>query len=346
MTPTTASTSEAVEIDYAANLLWNALAIGYTFTAYGVSLVLLCLSNGWLNVLGMVLLTHSLVYSAYLSHEFMHSNIFTRRWILGVRQLNAIGGNLMLWLNGGCYARFDDLTHLHIGHHVDRVDYAIDFPNWLRSLPKPLYGLVIALEWLHIPALDLLLRWRSATAPFWLESRKDERLRAFVLLLVRGSLFLGLGLLSWKALPLYGIAYISMIHILRFMDAFQHTYEVFPLGAPTPEHDYTFEQSNTFSNIISLQYPWLNLLLLNFSYHNAHHYAMKCPWHNLPALDKQLFRDDEIHYIALYRLLWNYHQFRLKRIFSNQGQAVDEEGRLTLDRFYGGLGVSLLVLPC
>ena len=76
MTPTTASTSEAVEIDYAGNLLWNAIAIGYTFTAYGVSLFLLCLSNGWLNVLGVVLLTHSLVYSAYLAHEFMHSNIF------------------------------------------------------------------------------------------------------------------------------------------------------------------------------------------------------------------------------------------------------------------------------
>lgn len=346
MNSATASTSKTVEINYTANFLWNALAIAYTLTAYGISVVLLCLSNGWLNALGVVLLTHALVYSAYLSHEFMHGNIFTRRWILGVRQLNVLGGNLMLWLNGGCYARFDDLARLHIAHHVDRVDYGIDLPNWLRSLPQPLYFLVIALEWLHIPALDILLRWRSATAPFWLESRKDERLRASLLLLVRGTLFLGLGLLSWKALLLYGIAYISMIHILRFMDAFQHTYKVFPLGASTPKHDYTFEQSNTFSNVVSLQYPWLNLLLLNFSYHNAHHHAMKCPWHNLPALDQQLFRGDEVYYIPLYRLLCNYHQFRLQRIFCHQGQAVDGNGHLTLPSFYGGIGVSFLVLPC
>lgn len=346
MNPATASTSKVDQTGYAASFFWNALAIAYTLTSYSTSLVLLCLSNGWLNALGVLLLTHALVYSAYLSHEFMHGNIFTRRWILGVRRLNAFGGNLMLWLNGGCYARFDDLTRLHIAHHVDRVDYAIDFPNWLHSLPRPLYFFVIALEWLHIPALDIWLRWRSATAPLLLKSRKDERLRVSLLLLVRCSLFLGLGLLFWKALLFYGIAYISMIHILRFLDAFQHTYEVFPLGASTPEHDYTFEQSNTFSNLVSLQYPWLNLLLLNFSYHNAHHHAMKCPWHNLPALDRKLFRGDEVHYIPLYQLLGNYHQFRLKRIFSHQGQAVDGDGNLTLPRFYGGIGVSFLVLPC
>jgi fatty acid desaturase len=138
-----------------------------------------------------------------------------------------------------------------------------------------------------------------------------------------------------------------MIQILRFMDAFQHTYEVFSLGASTPEHDYAFEQSNTFSNVISRQYPWLNLLFLNFGYHNVHHHhAMKCPWHNLPALDRQLFGGDEVHYIPLQRLLWNYHQFRLSRIFSNQGQAVDEAGRLMLDKLYGAIGVSFLVLPC
>jgi hypothetical protein len=112
----------------------------------------------------------------------------------------------------------------------------------------------MALEWLYFPAVDFLLRWRSITAPFWLESRKDERLRTSLLLLVRGSLFLVLGLLSSKALILYGIAYTGMVQVLRFMDAFQHTYEVFPLGAAIPNHDHAFQQSNTFSNVISRQY--------------------------------------------------------------------------------------------
>jgi fatty acid desaturase len=342
----TVSSSAANEPDYAAHAIWNTLAIAYTLIGYSAGVFLLCQSNGWLNACGVVLLSHALVYSAYLAHEFMHGTIFTRRWVLGVRQWNALGGNLMLWLNGGCYARFNDLTLLHIGHHVDRVDYAIDFAQWLRSLPKPLYGLIIALEWLHFPMIDFLLRWRSITAPFWLASRKDERLRTTLLLLVRGGLFLVLGLVSRKALILYGIAYTLMVQALRLMDAFQHTYTVFSFGSVTPNHDYAFEQSHTFSNVLSRQHSWLNLLFLNFGYHNAHHHAMKCPWHRLPTLDRHLFSNHDAHYIPLHRLLWNYHQFRLSRVFSEQGEVVNSESGLVLDQFYGAIGVSFLVLPC
>jgi fatty acid desaturase len=117
----------------AANAVWHTLAIAYTFTGYSIGLFLLYQSSVWLNALGVLLLTHALLYSAYLSHEFMHGSVFTRRWILGIRQLNAIGGNLMLWLNGGCYARFNDLALLHIKHHVDQVDYAIDFAQFTQS---------------------------------------------------------------------------------------------------------------------------------------------------------------------------------------------------------------------
>ncbi|OLP19625.1 fatty acid desaturase [Leptolyngbya sp. 'hensonii'] len=333
--------------DHWTHSLWNLLAIGYTLIGYGTGIGLLLHPNGWLNGLGVLLLTHALVYSAYLSHEFMHGTIFTRRGLLGVRQLNALGGTLMLWLNGGCYARFDDLARLHMGHHVDRVDYAIDFPQWLQHLPPSLYGLVLALEWLHIPVIDFLLRWRSITAPFWLASRREERLRTTILLLVRGGLFLGLGLLSWKALLLYGIAYTGMVQVLRLMDAFQHTYKVFPLGVSTPDHSYAYEQANTFSNLLSQRYPWLNLLVLNFSYHNAHHHAMKSPWHRLPALDRQLFQVSEVHNrISLARQLWNYHRFRLSRIFAKLEPAVDESGRLPVEGFQGAIGVSFLVLPC
>lgn len=96
--------------------LWNAIAITYTLGGYGSAIALIC--SNWLNVLGVVLLAHSLIISAYLSHEFMHGTIFAeRKW-------NAVGGNIMLWLNGGCYARFKDLTQDHIAHHINRVDFA------------------------------------------------------------------------------------------------------------------------------------------------------------------------------------------------------------------------------
>lgn len=339
------SSKSGTQGEAAKAVFWNTLALVYLIGGYGCSLACLISPNGWLKAIGVLWLTHVLVYSAYLSHEFMHSTIVTRRWLLGVRQWNALGGNLMLWLNGGCYARFDDLARIHIAHHIDRVDFsAFDLGQWLEALPTPLQRLILALEWCYFPAISLMLRWRAIAAPFYTEARRSERGRTVVVLLTRGTLFAGLAWMSWKALILYFVAYVGMIQVLRFMDAFQHTYEVFPLGTPLPSRDYDHEQANTFSNVVSLRYPWLNGLLLNFGYHNAHHHAMKCPWYRLPALDRELFGEGTVRHIPLHQLLGNFHRFRLKRIFSGQGQAVDAQERLTLDQFYGGIEVSFLIL--
>lgn len=161
-------------------------------------------------------------------------------------------------------------------------------------------------------------------------------------------LFSSFGVLGWislKALVLYFVSYIAMINILRFVDAFQHTYEVFAVGSELPKRDRAHEQANTFSNVISQRYKWLNLLLLNFGYHNAHHELMKCPWYSLPELDKELYSGKEIHYITLPELVGNYHRFRLSRVYSGQGTAVDAQGNRQLETFYGGIEVSFLVLP-
>jgi fatty acid desaturase len=84
--------------------LWNAIAFLYILTSYVGGIAFLLLPNGFLNALGVVLLTHSMVLSAYLTHEFMHGTIFTdMKW-------NTVGGSIMLWLNGGCYGRFRDLV--------------------------------------------------------------------------------------------------------------------------------------------------------------------------------------------------------------------------------------------
>jgi fatty acid desaturase len=333
-----------VNTSYPSQPLWNGLAISYTLIAYIIGLILVLQASFWLNLLGTLLLTHALVCSAYLSHEFMHGNIFTRRWLLSKRQWNALFGNLMLWLNGGCYARFEDLTKLHMAHHINRADYSVDFPNWLKSR-RMVRRLVISLEWLEIPILDYGLRWHSIVAPFWLASRRQERLRIILILMIRGTAFACLGWVSLKALFLYGIAHLGMVHVLRFLDAFSHTYQVFPMGTKTPKVDEEYEQANTFSNVVSLDYPWLNLLLLNFGYHNAHHQVMHCPWHSLRHLDRQLFQGTEAQYIPLHRLLWNYHHYRCHRIFSDQGHVVEEQGQYILSDFYGALGVSFLVLP-
>ncbi|MBD2461138.1 fatty acid desaturase [Oscillatoria sp. FACHB-1407] len=317
----------------------NAIAIFYTLASYVGGIALLLLPNGWLNALGVVVLTHSLIYSAYLSHEFMHSSIFVgRRW-------NAFWGDVMLWLNGGCYGRFDDLAKRHIGHHVNRVDFAgFDLPKALQQMPSWVRNSILTLEWLYFPVISLWLQWRSLTAPFWRADRREERSRIVAILLIRGALFTLLGFVSLKALLLYFVAYIGMITVLRWMDAFQHTYEVIPIDQPLPDRDRAHEQENTFSTVLSLKHPWLNVLLLNFGYHNAHHELMKCPWYALPELDRTLFSGHEVHYIPLTQLLWNYHRFRITRIFSGQGVAVDQQRNPTPETFYGAVGVSFLVI--
>ena len=257
---------------------------------------------------------------------------------------NAVGGNIMLWLNGGCYARFKDLAQEHIFHHVNKVDSVVfDLVAFINNRTAPIHGLILVLEFLYSPVISFMLQFRALTAPFWNPQRRDEWLRVIILLTVRGSLFTLLGLVSPKALALYFFAYTGVISVLRFMDALQHTYEAFPVGSPLPKHNnYAYEQTNTFTNLISRRYWWLNLLVLNFGYHNAHHAVMKCPWHSLHELDRDLFTG-QIHYLTLPQLLKNYHRFRVSRIFLGQGKAVDEQGNLELDTFYGAVGVSFLV---
>jgi fatty acid desaturase len=335
-------TSTSIDVQsyvYRQKPLWNAIALGYTLASYGGGIALLLLANGWLNALGVVLLTHSLVLAAYFSHEFMHSTIFaTRRW-------NAIWGNIMLWITGACYARFDDLARRHIAHHVDRVDFSsFDLAKTVEQMPTLLRQLLLLSERLYFPAISFWLQWRSFFAPWWNAERRSERERTVGLALLRGSLFTLLAIVSVKALLLYFLAYVGMLTVLRWQDAFQHTYEVFPVGSPLLKRDRAHEQANTFSTLLSSRYWWLNLLLINFGYHNAHHEVMKCPWHSLHELDRELFTGNETHYVPLMQLLKSYHRFRVSRIFLGQGVARDTEGNPNPETFYGAVGVSFLVL--
>ncbi len=62
-------------------LIANMAVISYTFLAYICGIILLFASNLILNIIGVFFITHSLVFSAYLTHEFMHGTIFkSRRW--------------------------------------------------------------------------------------------------------------------------------------------------------------------------------------------------------------------------------------------------------------------------
>jgi fatty acid desaturase len=319
--------------------LKNILAITYSCLGFFIAIICLILPYAWLNLPGLILLTHSLLYSAYLSHEFMHGNIFkSRRW-------NTLFGNVMLWLNGGCYNSFQDLTLQHLAHHRDRADILTFNPiEELAKQPRFIRQTILGLEWLYFPVIGFWSRWHSILSPWWNPQRYDQQVSTILILLIRGSLFISLGIVSPKALSLYFFSYIGAINIMRWADAFQHTYEGFPLGTSLPKRDRAHEEANTFSTLLSRRYPWLNLLLLNFGYHCAHHAVMKCPWHSIQELDRQLYQDQEIRYISCWQQLKNYHRFRVTRFIEGQGKAIDEQGNPIPDKFYGAHDVSFLML--
>jgi fatty acid desaturase len=322
--------------------LWNALALVYVIVGYGLGIVLLLVAPLWLNLVGVLLLAHTLSLSTVLTHEFMHGTIFPQqRW-------NEWGGNLMLWLNGGCYARFRDLTRWHIAHHQERADFAaVDLPVFLQQLPQWMLKLILALEWLYFPAVAFLMQWRMVTGPYWHPKRSGERTRATIILLTRGALFALLAAISLKALCLYLVAYIGMHWIMQLMNAFVHTYARFDANMQDTERTWHYEQSNTFSCLIS-QHWLLNLLILNFGYHNAHHAVMRCPWHSLHELDRELFADCTAasnYHFTIWQVLGNYHRYRLTRILSGHGTVVDQNGNYSLENFYGDVGLGFMILP-
>lgn len=326
---------------YPDGMLPNLLALAYTLSGYPIAIGALLYPLWWVNGMGTLLLAHVLVYSAYFIHEFAHSTIFK------TTSANARWGTLMSWINGSCYAPFTDLRRKHMRHHVDRADViTFDAKSFLHASPAGFQKLILALEWAYIPAVEIIMHAYVMAIPFLIPERKPARARIIAMFLLRAAAFAVLGVISPTALLLYFIAYMLFLTVLRFADAYQHTYDAFAmLGADRiPDdklRDHAYEQSNTYSNLISRKYPWLNLLLLNFPYHNAHHEKPAIPWHRLPALHRELFSEAYEQIIPMRRLLAGFHAYRVKRVLS-EDYGVVTTGTDKAARFYGAVGVSFL----
>ena len=321
------------------SVLPNSLAFG--FAIFGYALGVLMLFNGhWLiNVVGLFLTAQALIVSAYLLHEFSHRSIFkspetNRRW-----------GIVMSWINGSCYSTFEEIRSKHMHHHVDRADVlTFNVQHLMRDMPSFCRNLIKRLEWMYIPALEILMHFLVIILPFMKSEWHYKRLRLTGVVIIRASLFILMAWFSIKAWLLYLLAYGIMLIALRFADAFQHTYDVFLQSdgkiADGKLRDRAYEQANTFSNLTSLQYPWLNLLFLNFPYHNAHHEKPIVPWHQLPQLHQQLFGDTTLlPVIPMSKLLKAYHLHRVKRLQSND---YGELNNNSANAFIGAAGVSFL----
>jgi fatty acid desaturase len=318
----------------------NLLVMSYTLLGWGFGIWMLTRPEIWLNVIGVLLSAHALVYSAYLLHDCVHDAVFISR--SGNDRL----GVLMGWINGACVASYARLKKKHQRHHSDRLDVVtFDYRAALGQARGWVRGIVLALEWAYIPAVELWMHGMVVVAPFRFGTAA-ERTRTLVIVAVRLALFAALAMVSVKAAVLYALAYLLFLSVLRFMDAFQHTYEVFAshsvaAAVSDPRRDLQYEYANTYSNLIGERWQWLNLLVLNFPFHNAHHVRPGAPWYRLPRLHRSLFGERDSQVISCRELLGSYHRHRVTRVLAEHYGMVGTDGRRA-DHFLGAVGVSFL----
>ena len=193
-----------------------------------------------------------------------------------------------------------------------------DYEAFFRDHPL-VYKVTILCEWFYIPAHDILMHAIMVFSSFIIPQRRSQRGRNLMVILVRTGLLISLAIWFPAALLGYMISYMIMIIVLRFVDGLEHDYpyhlRLFSEEVSVHKGDLAWEQEHTFSPMISWRYPFLNLLVLNFGYHNAHHARPTTPWYELPALHEKLFGNSPENIIRLWPQLVMYHRYRTYRIF-------------------------------
>jgi fatty acid desaturase len=328
---------------YQDGVLPNLAALSLTLLGYPLGIAFLTHPSWLVKAAGFFLVTLTLVWSAYFIHEFAHHAIFKSG------PVNMRWGTAMSWINGSCYARFDNLRRKHMRHHVERADViTFDVKAFLLAAPAWLRTTVLALEWLYFPAVEFLMRGFVMAMPFRKGQPMGPRLRVLAIFAVRTAAFVALGWYAPSALVLYCVAYLLFVTILRFADCFQHTYDAYPImgDAPVPNdkvRDKVYEQANTYSDIVGLDNRVLNMLWLNFGFHNAHHEKPAMPWHKLPALHRDLYADKCVQVIPVRTLIKSFHIHRVNRILADDyGRVLPHGAPGRADGFLGAAGVSFL----
>ena len=316
---------------------------GYLLGQYG-----LFSSNLWINAGATLLLAHAMTICAYMIHECGHNTVFRSS------SANAQLGRLLNWICGTSYGTFEDIRYKHFRHHMDNDDSVWFDPDaWLEKHPR-LVEWIRFLEWFYIPAHDMIMHFITGFTAFIIPQRRDQMLRNVIVLVIRGGIFFTVLFFYPKAALLYLVAYMIMMHILRFKDGVQHDYganpSLFEEDPPSRFGGRATEQAHTFSNPESLKYDWPNYLTLCFGFHNAHHHRPTVPWYRLPAYHREHFGTDPTKVIPLGVQLKMYHRYRVQRVTHSGGDLDDLPvpweaeylERARTGRIYGGNAVSFL----
>jgi len=320
---------------------YTVLVLLYIAAAYVGGWIALFQHSIALNALGVLALAHSMLISAYLLHDCGHNAVFMSS------KSNAALGKVLNWIIGSCYGRFEDIRYKHMRHHVDNYDPVVwDYRSFLKRHPR-LESVVRAAEWAYIPAVEIMMHTMLVIAPWCIESKRAQRGRTLKVLLIRGALLAILLALNPVAFLLYALAQLLLLSALRFMDCYQHNYEViFNLDDKNTvfphKGDVEYEQRNTYSNLLSSRFPILNLLVLNFCYHNAHHEKPTLGWYRLPELHRQMQPTVEAQTLGFAEQARAFHKHRLGRIHAEEYGADEVKASLKSGRAVGVDALSFL----
>src|SRR5690348_8791890 len=157
---------------------------------------------------GLWLCAHAMVLAAYLVHEAAHQSLFASP------RANHWTGEVMNFIAGTPYAAFERIRHMHIRHHVERVDLTCFDPKELIRRHPALRRVLEALEWAYIPSVEVLMRLQLICRPLFVPSQRRHLPRAVGMLLLRAGLLVLLGLYSMKAVLLYGLAVLLQMRAL------------------------------------------------------------------------------------------------------------------------------------
>ncbi len=319
----------------------NSLVMTITLLGWLAAFWLMARPGMALNLLGILLCAQCMLWAAYLIHEAAHQALF-----VGPR-LNRLAGESASFIAGSCYASFERIRRLHIRHHLDRADLVcFDYRAFIARHPR-LCRILQALEWAYIPATEVLMHLQVIWRPLFVKSQRAFLPRALGMLIVRAALLVLLAIWSWQALLLYFVAYGLLLHALNFFDCFHHSFENFTVvgdePVPTSHRDRAYEQANTYTNLVSVRYPWLNVIILNFAYHNAHHQRASYPWYRLPALHREMFGTASRNVLPLRVLLANWHRYRVLRVTAAE-YGAPAPGAAAAAGFIGAHGVSFLTV--
>lgn len=320
---------------------YTALVLLYIAAAYVGGWIALFQHSSALNALGVIAIAHSMLISAYLLHDCGHNAVFMSS------KSNAVLGKVLNWIIGSCYGRFEDIRYKHMRHHVDNYDPVVwDYRSFLKRHPK-LEAVVRAAEWAYIPAVEVMMHTMLVIAPWCIESKRAQRGRVLRVLLIRGALLALVLAISPAAFLLYVLSQLLLLTALRFMDCYQHNYEViFNLDdkANVFPHkgDAEYEQRNTYSNLLSSRFPALNLLVLNFCYHNAHHEKPTLGWYRLPQLHHQMQSAVAAQTLGFAEQARAFHKHRVARIYADDYGADEVKGSLQSGRAVGVDALSFL----